>query len=110
MVRSKLPYENREILPRSETEGTYDDVRALDAFSQRMSSVFQCVHLLPYQTEALFSESNDAEGAVEGQYHLLFEGPGVLRRVWFSVEDPVWRERGKRVVALRIEYDRHLIC
>ena len=115
VVRSKPPYEDREILSHSETEGTYDDVRVLDALSQRISSVFpsprfRCVHSLPYRTEALLSESNDAEGAMESQHHLLFEGPGVPWRVWFSVEDPVWRKRGKVVAVLRVEYGRPLIC
>jgi hypothetical protein len=114
VVRSRPPCENREIPPHTETEGTYDDVRVLDAFSQHISSVFPSpgfrrVHSLPYRTEALLSERDDAEGAMEGQHHPLLEGPGVPWGVWLSVEDPVRRRRGDITIVLRIEYGRHLV-
>ena len=115
VVRSKPPYElRRKMFSRTETEGTYDDVRVLDTFSQHISSVFpsprfRCVLPFPYRTEALLSESDDAEGAMESQHRSLFERPGVSWRVWFSVEDPVWWKWGDRVVVLRIEGGRHLI-
>ena len=54
-------------------------------------------------------QSNDAEGAMESQYHSLFERPSVSWRVWFPVEDPVWRKWGDLNVVLRIGGGRHRI-
>ena len=115
VVRSKPPYERRKIFSRMEVEGTHNDVCVLDAFSQHIPSVFpsprfRCVLSFPYRTEALLSESNDTEGAMESQNRPLPERPGVSWRVWFSVEDPVWWKQGDRIVVLRIENSHHLTC
>jgi len=61
VVRSKSPSKNLEGFSQAETEGTYDNIRLLDAIPQRISSIFPSptahhVISLPYGTEALLSE------------------------------------------------------
>ena len=62
VVRSKVLQECWKTFSHTEIEGTYDNVRVLDTFSQHISSIFsslrfQCVLSFPYQTEALLSKS-----------------------------------------------------
>ena len=94
VVRSKPPCENRGMSRHAKIKGTYDDVRVLDTFSQRISSFLpnsslRAVASLPYRAEARPSEGHETEDTVGDQYRLLNERPGVVRRVSFSVEDPV---------------------
>ena len=99
MVRGKPPCKNRGLPSHARIKGTYDDdVCVFYAFSQRISSFLpnsslRAVALLPYQAEARPSEGHKTEDAVGDQHHSLSERPGVVRRVSFSVEDPVqwWR-------------------
>jgi hypothetical protein len=70
VVRSKPPYKTQERSSHVKTGGTYDDVRVLYAFSQRISSFFPTpgVHRetsLPYRTEARMSKSHDTEDAMD---------------------------------------------
>jgi len=99
VVRSKPPYKIRGMSCHTKIKGAYDDIRVLDAFSQRIppplpNSRLHTMASLPYLAEARPSEGHETEDAVGEQYHFLSERPGVVRRVSFSIEDPMrWRRR-----------------
>jgi hypothetical protein len=70
VVRSKPPCKDREGFSHVKTEVTYDNVRVLDAFPQRVSSlcpnsIMRHVTSLPCRTEAPHSKSHESKSAME---------------------------------------------